>query len=86
MNAEYIWTILRTIRNFTIAYVVLQVVTGIQTAAAAVSLVVIGGWSLGSALAFALPLGMPLLVVQAGLYLVWRQTRGGGLMGAAGAA
>ena len=70
-----IWKILKTVRNFTVLYIVLQVLTGVETAAAAVGLVVVGGWDLGAALAFALPLGFPLLVLQAALVLGWIHQR-----------
>lgn len=77
MNLQRIVGLFRTLGNFTVAYVVLQVLTGVQTAAAAVGLVVLGGWNIGSALAFVLPLGFPMLIIQGGLFLTWYYGRRG---------
>ena len=60
----------RRLAVYSVAYVVLQVVTGIEVALVSVALVLWKGWPLLGALAFTTPFGLPLLVIQAALVVV----------------
>jgi hypothetical protein len=75
VNTQLLFQVLRNLRSFTVTYVVLQVLTGIETVGAAVALVVAGGWDLPAALALTIPMGMPLLIVQGSGVLFWRYGR-----------
>ncbi len=60
----------RRLAVYSVAYVVLQVITGIEVALVSVALVLFAEWPLVGALAFTTPFGLPLLVIQAALVVV----------------
>ena len=55
-----------------LVYVVLQVVVGVETGLGIVYLNLISGMPLGAAMATALPIGLPLLLGQGALYLIYK--------------
>jgi len=61
----------RRLAVYSVAYVVLQVITGIEVALVSVALVLFAEWPLVGALAFTTPFGLPLLVLQAALVVVF---------------
>ena len=61
----------RRLAVYSVAYVVLQVITGIEVALVSVALVLFAEWPLVGALAFTTPLGLPLLMIQAALVVVF---------------
>ena len=63
--------VVRRLAVYSVAYVVLQIITGIEVALVSVALVLWWGWPLVGALAFTTPFGLPLLVLQAALVVVF---------------
>ena len=49
---------------YSVTYVVLQIVTGIEVGVATAGLVVAAGWSMPTALSFMTAVGFPLLIIQ----------------------
>lgn len=61
----------RRLAVYSVAYFVLQLITGIEVALVSVALVLWKGWPLLGTLAFTTPFGLPLLVIQASLLVVF---------------
>ncbi len=63
--------ILRLMKRYIVLYVMLQVATGVEVGLTATGLVIFGGVSLPVALAVTIPMGFPLLLLQAWFALAW---------------
>ena len=65
--------IMGRLATYTLTYIALQIVTGVEVGIGAVALVLGAGWTMPAALSFATAAGFPLLLLQGALAIAFHE-------------